>query len=350
LALVGVAAGPLWAAAIALFINGTLVARIVTMWAARRGPKPRRMSLLLLYPYIVWLVFCLFAPLGAAARALSLSVGLAAPTLAQVLWIAAALAAIVGVWGETFGRRPLLRRVEVEIDGLPAEHDGLRIVQLSDLHVGADTPPRRVERWIERANREEPDLAVLTGDYITSGDAWVDAAAAALGRLRGRLGQYAIMGNHDYFCDSERLAQRLSDEGLSVLRNRHETLTVNGQPLVVAGVDDTWTRRADLGQTLAGRPEGAPTLLLAHDPDLFPEAVERGVELTLSGHTHGGQVAVPFVRRLALSRVVTRFVAGLYQEGRSLLYVSRGAGTTGPPFRFGAPAEITILTLRRDRG
>jgi hypothetical protein len=131
-----------------------------------------------------------------------------------------------------------------------------------------------------------------------------------------------------------------------VLRNRGVVVERDGAQLYVAGVDDTWTKRNDVGRALADRPAGAPTVLLAHDPNLFPEAIERDVELTLSGHTHGGQLAFPGVRRLSLARFITEFTAGLYRRGRSWLYVNRGAGTTGPPVRLGAPAELAVLTLR----
>jgi predicted MPP superfamily phosphohydrolase len=118
--------------------------------------------------------------------------------------------------------------------------------------------------------------------------------------------------------------------------------------LYLAGVDDTWTGRHDVARALRARPAGVPTILLAHDPDLFAEAAAQGVDLTLSGHTHGGQLAVPgATTRINLARIMTRFTAGLFHEGRATLYVSRGLGTTGPPVRIGARPEIAVLELRR---
>ena len=155
------------------------------------------------------------------------------------------------------------------------------------------------------------------------------------------------MGNHDYFTDGDDFAQRLEENGLTVLRNRGVVVEKDGAQLYVAGVDDTWTGRDDVEAAMAARPAGAPSVLLAHDPNLFPQAAAQDVDLTLSGHTHGGQIAVPlFSRRLNLARMITRFTSGMYQVGRSVLYVSRGAGTTGPPVRLGARAEIALLTLR----
>src|SRR5262249_10329283 len=140
------------------------------------------------------------------------------------------------------------------------------------------------------------------------------------------------------------LAAELEANGLTVLRNQG----LRVRDLFVAGVDDTWTRRDNLPQALRERPEGVFTLLLAPDPDLFPQAVAAEVNLTLSGHTHGGQLAVPYLaRRFSLARVVTRFAAGLYRIGDSFLYVNVGAGTTGPPVRLGARAELTLLVLKK---
>jgi uncharacterized protein len=279
----------------------------------------------LLFP-IAWVASKLGAPAGTAyavAFAVSLSSGLSA-----------------------IGGRPRLRNQVVRIDGLPRELDGYRIGQLSDVHCGPNTPAHRVRRWVDRLNALDLDLMTVTGDLITHGSSHVSDVAAALGGLRARDGVYACMGNHDYFTDGEHLVRQLTQYGLTVLRNRGVIVERDGAKLYVAGVDDTWSSRHDVARALADRPAGAPTVLLAHDPNLFPEAIARDVELTLSGHTHGGQLAVPGVRRLSLARFITEFTAGLYRRGRSWLYVNRGAGTTGPPVRLGAPAELAVLTLR----
>ena len=241
---------------------------------------------------------------------------------------------------------PRVREKVVPIEGLPAALDGYRIGQISDVHCGPNTPAERVRRWVERLNGLDLDLMTVTGDLIVHGSSHVVAVAEALGGLRARDGVYACMGNHDYFTDGEELIDELTRAGLVVLRNRGVIVERRGAKLYVAGVDDTWTARHDVARALADRPAGTPAILLAHDPNLFPEASERDVELTLSGHTHGGQMAVPGVRHLSLARFITRFTAGFYRRGRSWLYVNRGAGTTGPPARLFAPAELAVLTLR----
>jgi predicted MPP superfamily phosphohydrolase len=138
----------------------------------------------------------------------------------------------------------------------------------------------------------------------------------------------------------------LRDGGLRVLRNEGAHISRGEARVYIAGIEDAWTDRHDMPRTLAAR-DGAPTILLAHDPNHFPAAVKAGVALQLSGHTHGGQAALPVAGgRYNLARLITRYTHGLFQEGASQLYVSRGAGTTGPPLRLFAPAELTFLTLR----
>lgn len=325
------------------------------------SPLPVVAAALVSYPYLRQLQ----TPWSSGERTPSMYVALAwwaacivfAVTL-PLAWLAARLGAprdaafgtiaalsVFSGWRSVRGR-PRLRRRVVRIAGLPAALDGYRIGQLSDVHCGPHTPAERVAEWVRRFNELDVDLMAVTGDLITHGSTHTRAVADALGDLRARDGVFACMGNHDYFTDGDRFAGELERAGLRVLRNRGVVIERDGARLYVAGVDDTWTSRDDVERTLAARPEGVPTLLLAHDPNLFAQAAARDVELTLSGHTHGGQLAVPGVRRLSLARFITEFTAGLYRRGRSWLYVSRGAGTTGPPVRLGAPAELTVLTLR----
>ncbi|HWP49813.1 MAG TPA: metallophosphoesterase [Candidatus Limnocylindrales bacterium] len=241
-----------------------------------------------------------------------------------------------------------VNRVTVPISNLPEAYEGYRIVQMTDLHCSRFTPGSWIARWAEQVNALAPHLIVLTGDYISAGDLYIEELGEALSGLSAPDGVVAILGNHDYFGDTRRLILALERAGIKVLRNQGRILNPHKPPLFLAGVDDTWTRRADIKLALAERPKGVPTILLAHDPSLFPEAVENHVDLTLSGHTHGGQVAFPIApKTLNLSRLYHRFVAGLYRIGSSTLYVSRGAGTTGPPVRLNVSGEISEITLTR---
>jgi predicted MPP superfamily phosphohydrolase len=319
---------------------------IATMFGgpAAWGAPSRLRLYLVLWPFFVWwtlgLLFAALAPLAFVVAAL-----LHAPVNAA--WTAGLGAALIGTLMAFVGR-PRLREHEIEIAGLPGAFDGYRVAQISDLHCGPFADGARVDRWVAAVNRLEVDLVAVTGDLIASGSAFVPVVATSLGKLRGRDGVFACMGNHDYFTDGEEMALALERAGLTLLRNRGVSIRRDDAVLYVAGVDDTWTKRNDLDRALADRPAAASTLLLAHDPVLFPDAAKRGVDLTLSGHTHGGQIGVPFfARRFNLARVITRFTTGLYRMGTAALYVNRGLGTTGMPIRLSVPAEIAVLTLRR---
>jgi predicted MPP superfamily phosphohydrolase len=297
-----------------------------------------------MWPFYLWWTICLTYLLFALPALLIAA--LTRVSLDQALVVAGVLSIIAGT--AALRRRPRIVTHGIAIADLSPELEGYRIVQLTDLHCGPFTPPARIRRWVERANALEPDLIAVTGDLITSGAEYVERVAEELGGLRAPDGVVGCMGNHDYFTDGEVLARALEQHGMQVLRNRGLTISRGGGRLYVAGVDDTWTGRNDVPAALRGRPAAVPTILLAHDPDLFVEAVAQGVDLTISGHTHGGQLAVPgATRQWNLARIVTRFTAGLYHEGRSTLYVSRGLGTTGPPVRLGARPEITVLRLQR---
>ncbi|MDX2019504.1 MAG: metallophosphoesterase [Deltaproteobacteria bacterium] len=308
-------------------------------------PRSALHKYLVMWPFYSWwtlsLMFALTAP------PLLLLGGLTPLTTAQALLIALGLG-FVGAFRALRPRAHVAKR-RLPLSRLAAPFDGFKIVQLSDIHCGPFTPARLVGKWVARANALKPDLIVVTGDLITTGSDYIEEMAAALGKLQAPCGVLACLGNHDYFGTGGAVGPALQRHGINVLNNRGITLQRQGESLYVAGVDDNWSGRDDLPRALRERPALAATVLLAHDPNLFHKAIAAQVDLTLSGHTHGGQFAVPWmVRRFNLARMVTPFTSGLYRHRQSLLYVNHGLGTSGPPIRLGARPELALLTLVRD--
>ena len=249
------------------------------------------------------------------------------------------------IWGER--RFVRIRRLSVEIANLPPEFDGYRIAQLSDLHVGSFDPKSRALQWAALSNALEPDLAVVTGDLVTSGRGFYEAAAEAIAALRAKDGVFVSMGNHDQ-SDNDELAQRIEARGPVVLRNDSRVVRRGPAQLAVAGIDGRLASRADITRTLQACPAQAPVILLSHYPSTFDAAAQAGADLVLAGHTHGGQIGLPFLAaRYNLARLTGQRSRGLVRSGKSTMYVNAGLGTTGPPMRLGVPPEIALITLRR---
>jgi predicted MPP superfamily phosphohydrolase len=223
---------------------------------------------------------------------------------------------------------------------------GLRIVQLTDIHVGNFMKQDKLERYVRVVNDLQPDIVALTGDFIGSSPHFIPACAAALEKIKAREGVFACLGNHDYWVGAHSVADALERAGVRVLRNEAQSLTLKGAALNIAGVDDPWRGKPDFDRALSRIDANVPTIMLCHQPDLFPASAQRAVDLMLSGHYHGGQVKLQFMgMRVSPAHLISEFVEGHYRRGPSQLYVSRGIGTTGPPVRLNAPPEITLLHL-----
>jgi len=287
------------------------------------------------------------ALLGAAAAAPGPA---AAVTAARVQAASVVLVALLagGVGLRAALRPPALRRIEVALSRWPRALDGFRIVQLSDLHIGPVLDRRFAAALVERCNALEPDLVVLTGDVV---DGRVDHLAdevAPFAGLRARHGVWFVTGNHDYYSGVDPWVACLERLGLRALRNRRVVIGDGEASFDLAGVEDHHAHlvsdrhREDLDAALAGRDPSRAVVLLAHDPATFARAARAGVDLQLSGHTHGGQIW-PF---RYLVRLSTPWVAGLYRRGASQLYVSRGTGFWGPAMRVLAEAEVTEVVVR----
>lgn len=224
--------------------------------------------------------------------------------------------------------------------------DGLRLAFLSDLHAGSFMSAADLRRVCERVCEHEPHAVLLGGDLINTRERELLLLRDGLRLLRPEFGMFAVPGNHDHFWGNGigRWSDFLREHGVDVLHNRGLRLQRGGASLWLCGVDDLTEGRPDLGAALAGRRDGEPTVLLSHHPDFFFEAAAAAVELTLSGHTHGGQVRL--FGRAPINHSRFGYERGWFREGGSSLYVGRGVGVTVLPLRVGAPPEVPIVTLR----
>jgi predicted MPP superfamily phosphohydrolase len=261
-------------------------------------------------------------------------------------------------------------RVDVPIRGLPTPWQDFTIAQLSDFHVGPEVKAEDVRRAVEITNELEPDLIVLTGDYVSGSAQHSAACARELAALKAEHGVRAVLGNHDFWTDADVVAANLRQAGLDVLRNEHRRLRVggadlsttlrpfgraqgrlcpgqdSGHSLWLVGIEDAWSGKPDLEAALDGVPQGATTVLLAHEPDFADRATGQGISLQLSGHSHGGQVRLPLVGALILPYLAHKYPYGLRQVGEMWLYTNRGIGLVAPPVRFLCRPEITLLRLQ----
>jgi predicted MPP superfamily phosphohydrolase len=234
---------------------------------------------------------------------------------------------------------------QIHLPRLPRELDGFRVVQLSDIHHSPFTSREQIERAVETANSLQPDIVALTGDYVSKERAYAAPCAELLGRLRARHGVYAVLGNHDHWTDAALITDLFRAEGITVLVNQGMRFEKKGSAFWLAGVDDTMVGLEDLPLALAGSSNQEFKLLLAHNPIILRRAARAGVDLVLSGHTHGGQVSLR-TERSASGRPRRRLLKGLARQGETQIYITRGLGTVVLPVRFGCPPEVSLLELR----
>jgi predicted MPP superfamily phosphohydrolase len=279
--------------------------------------------------------------------------------LQTATYAAGSLPFVLTAYGFFIGRQEYhVREVNVSIADLPPGLDGLRLLQLSDLHASAYMPPREIRRVVGLAREIEADLVFHTGDFLTSAGDPLEAAVEELSRVRSRYGSFGCLGNHEIYASATETATRLfAQRGVHILRRENVELDINGAGLNLIGVD---YQRGRPGLSLE---EGKKyylrgveellrsdrvNILLSHNPNAFPRAADLGIDLTIAGHTHGGQVQVEILdTRWSPARFLTPFINGLYERQERRLYVSPGLGTVGAPVRLNVPPEITLLTLRR---
>lgn len=300
---------------------------------------------------VIWVLFA-WSVLGNVLRVIVWAFGVEDPARARVVAIAVlAVSAVLLVWGNREAMRvPRVKRVEIAVAGLGAGLDGMRVVLLTDTHYGPIDRAKWSRRVSETVNALDADVVCHTGDIADGTVGQRRAQAAPLGTIRARLAKTYVTGNHEYFGEAQGWLDHMQSLGWDALHNRHIVVERDGAQLIVAGVDDRTAKGsgrpghgADHAAALAGADRTVPVLLLAHQPKQIDGAVEHGVDLQISGHTHGGQIW-PFH---FLVRTDQPVVAGLSRHGaRTQLYTSRGTGFWGPPFRVFAPSEISVLVLR----
>lgn len=237
-----------------------------------------------------------------------------------------------------------LEKVEIKLPRLPKKLESIKIIQLSDLHHSPFTNLDHIARAVKIANRLKPDMFVLTGDYVSHERKYIAPVAKVLGELQSEFGTYACLGNHDHWTDAELITRRFRDAGINMLINEGFRFEARGSSFWLAGVDDHMVGKTDLPSALRGSFPDEMKFLLAHNPIIFRQAVRYGVDLTLSGHTHGGQVRVRDKEKRVLPR--RKLSNGLHRRKGSQIYITRGIGTVVLPIRYQCPPEISLLELR----
>ncbi|MGD9631526.1 MAG: metallophosphoesterase [Pyrinomonadaceae bacterium] len=236
----------------------------------------------------------------------------------------------------------VVEHIRLTLPRFPKRLDGFRIVHLSDIHHSPLTGLEHIARAVTIASRLNPDIVALTGDYVSHESHYIEPVAKILGELKPQFGTYACLGNHDHWTDADEITRRLRQAGISVLINEGFRFETSGASFWLAGVDDHMVGKTDLNAALQGSFPDEFKLLLAHNPIIFRRSVRYGVDLTLSGHTHGGQVRVRDNDHRLIRR---RRTAGLHSRKDSHIYITRGIGTVVLPVRFQCPPEISVLEI-----
>ena len=301
----------------------------------------------------VWVTFLFFAALKDAvilALPRRFLPEIAWPRVILSLLAVSVVIAGIGSWQALMG--PYIRRVLIPIKGLPGFLKGLKILQISDLHVGATIRRSYVEKTVSRALSLNPDLIALTGDIFDGAVETLSVHLEPLHRLRAPLGVFYVTGNHEYFWGAAMWIQKAAEYGMTPLVNENRVLSFNGGKFLIAGVPDEMSRffdktdTPDFEKAAFSQEADLFKILLAHRPGVYAEAKAAGFHLQLSGHTHGGQ----FFPWSLLIGFFHRFYRGLNRYGDLWIYVNCGTGYWGPAQRFAVPAELTLLVLSDDSG
>lgn len=245
-----------------------------------------------------------------------------------------------------YGAAYASKAYDVEELTLPFGHP-LRVVQLTDIHAGIYMTPKAIRRYTKQVIALQPDVFVLTGDFISNSISFLPSCLEEMALVHARYGTFATLGNHEHwFGNLSELRMIFGQHNIQLLQNSHQLIQTERGAFAVAGIDDLRTGHPNLSAALRGLDSVIPTLLLSHRPEIFPQAVAHGIPLTLAGHYHGGQIKLSLPGGdISLAHLWTRYPEGLYRMNASHLYVSRGIGTTFTPIRLNAPPEVTLFHL-----
>jgi len=348
-----------WITVVAAAIVATAPLAVLIRGFTRSRYRTAFTRLWILRPFwYVQLLLPLLAISGLLGALAGLPFGLGGYAGRITMAVAAVVLVAIGLWGYIGARRLVVRSIDLSFDTLPAGLDGLRIVQLSDLHVGPQTSRRYLARIAAAVREARPDLIAITGDQVDDYAGDVDHFVAAFRTLSATHGVFVIAGNHDVYAGWDAVRRGLEEGGFTVLVNDAVALERNGARLWIAGTGDpaggSWRRGAasgvgpDINRTIARVKPGEFVVALAHNPVLWPTLAKRGVDLTLSGHTHYGQFSIPHLG-WSLASPFMEHAMGTYRQGGSVLYINPGTNYWGVPFRIGALPEVTVITLRRGK-
>ncbi|HTO08082.1 MAG TPA: metallophosphoesterase [Myxococcota bacterium] len=328
----GYLAGRVWlVASVAALVTGPLIAAVFVLF----GP-------------LAWLGPLASERLGGVARAVLVPGGGAA--------VAVGFGSMF--WGYLVGQRRVeVDRVDLPLPGLPDALAGLRVAQISDLHIGLQLRAPLLRELVARVNALEPDLIVITGDVFDFDPSFIAEGCAELAALDAPLGVYCVLGNHDVYTGADAVARGLESlTKIRVLRDAWTKIELQGAAFALVGIEDPghgWSERdathEALAKLAAELPPGLARLLLIHRPSYFAEAARLGYPVSLAGHTHGGQIALPLAHQHNVSRLISRWTRGLFRDDATgaLLYVNRGLGVAGPPIRLNCAREISLHRLVR---
>ncbi|HTX52330.1 MAG TPA: metallophosphoesterase [Candidatus Baltobacteraceae bacterium] len=342
-----------WPAVIVLGLFFALNAYLLFQPVSWADP-PSLVQVFLLYPSAVWTFGAIFSALfllmaqllGTIPRAVLRSVPTDRLSRRRFLQAGAAGLVTAPLAVSAYGAVVASRKVRLEEIRLPLGVP-LRMVQLTDIHAGLYMNREEMRGYADRVNALQPDLFVLTGDYISNSVAFLPECLEEMARVKARYGTFATYGNHEHwFTDIGQVRPVFERIGIPILNNAHRVIRTDRGAFVLAGIDDLASGFPDLDRALEGRDPTLPVILLSHHPEIFPDAARHGIQLTLSGHWHGGQIVLRLPgRNLSLAHMRTPYPEGLFRINASHLYVSRGIGTTFTPVRLNAPPEITLFQL-----